>query len=333
MTIAPPIGLTPQLLTAWARVQAYVAAMHPDDGGFTAEEVHVPRTQLTALEERFYLQPSAYRSKSHWGFSVADHPGHLPEWAEAAEAYERQAERDESAAIPGDIFDHIVGHDDLKALVLDTLHNMKPVHFGLFGPPAGAKSLFIEAINNAVTDVFRAYGGNVTRAGINEGLNGRNPRAITIDEADKLSRHDWDSLNEIMERHTLTVINGNGHWVQPMRAQVFIAANDASHVRPDIRSRLAPFYFKAYGRAEFVHVAEVLLRREFELDADLAYAVARWSWHEGITDVRQVRNVAWFMHGDTDEERFASAKAYLAMPSRMRDADFERMQQQGRPGQ
>ena len=63
--------------------------------------------------------------------------------------------RRETLTLPADIFDDIIGHDDVKDLLRATLLAEKPVHVLLAGPPALAKSLFL-------WDIERAYGEQTT---------------------------------------------------------------------------------------------------------------------------------------------------------------------------
>ncbi len=54
----------------------------------------------------------------------------------------------EADQIPADLFDYIVGHDEVKYWLQKSLVSPEPVHILLAGPPATAKSLFLEALRD-----------------------------------------------------------------------------------------------------------------------------------------------------------------------------------------
>lgn len=361
MTTEPEtVQLTPQLRVAWNMCRAYARYREDDardtgqawDGDFTADEVHVPLTQLKALEERFYLREGSYRSKTHYGFRLADNPGVLAGWAaeakrtadqeseadrvrerEDAAAAQAARERMERESVSPHIFDHIVGYDYEKRVIIDSIRGTDPSNFGIFGPPAGAKSLVLDALHAAVGPAlaFRAQGGNVSRAGINDQLWNRDPLFILIDEVDKLTPDDYASLGEIAERHTLTVHKGNMHIEQAMRAQLIVAGNDPSLVPAYIRSRMILLTFGNYERDDFVHVVELLLVSEMGFDRELAHACGMWCWAGGdsrrpLRDVRQVREYVKRAHslaGDDGEALIRELKQLLDNRNRLTDATIE----------
>jgi len=67
--------------------------------------------------------------------------------AEPSRAYERLP--DESLTLADDMFDDIIGHDEVKELLKAAILAEKPVHVLLAGPPALAKSLFLWDIERA----------------------------------------------------------------------------------------------------------------------------------------------------------------------------------------
>ena len=60
---------------------------------------------------------------------------------EPTKAYEKA--QDKTLTLPDDIFEDIIGHDDIKELLTAALLTQRSVHVLLAGPPALAKSLFL----------------------------------------------------------------------------------------------------------------------------------------------------------------------------------------------
>jgi Holliday junction DNA helicase RuvB len=60
--------------------------------------------------------------------------------------------QDKKVMLPDDLFEDIIGHDDVKELLTGVLLTEKPVHALLAGPPALAKSLFLWDIEQAYGD-------------------------------------------------------------------------------------------------------------------------------------------------------------------------------------
>ena len=95
----------------------------------------------------------------------------------------------EADQIPADLFDYIVGHDEVKHWLSKSLASPEPVHILLAGPPATAKSLFLEALGD-LPGAHYALGSSNSRAGIADFLINFQPRCLNIDELDKMKTED-----------------------------------------------------------------------------------------------------------------------------------------------
>jgi len=84
------------------------------------------------------------RSRSSTTYLVQD-----PEVVqEAIAAVGDEKQEVEKADIPDDLFAHVVGHDEVKHWVSKSLASPRPVHILLAGPPATAKSMFLQALGS-----------------------------------------------------------------------------------------------------------------------------------------------------------------------------------------
>ena len=73
------------------------------------------------------------------------------------------------------LFDPIIGFEDIKEIFRLSINADKPVHILLIGPPASAKSLFM----NCITKLERSYytvGSSSTKSGIFDYLFEHRPR-------------------------------------------------------------------------------------------------------------------------------------------------------------
>lgn len=79
-----------------------------------------------------------YKSNSSTTYKLKD-----PELVrECLEALSETEEGTENAEIPANLFDFIVGHEDIKNLLWRSIKSQHPVHVLMVGPPACSKSMF-----------------------------------------------------------------------------------------------------------------------------------------------------------------------------------------------
>ncbi len=74
------------------------------------------------------------------------------------------------------------------------------------GPPATAKSLFLEALGQLPGAQY-ALGGSSSRAGIADFLINFQPRFLIIDELDKMKREDFSVLLSLMQSGVVARLN------------------------------------------------------------------------------------------------------------------------------
>lgn len=110
--------------------------------------------------------------------------------------------------IPDDFLSTLVGYDDLKELILRSLHAERPIHLLLIGPPASGKSIVLNEIGRLPRSRF-ALGGGSTKAGITQLLSEQRPRYLIIDEIDKADSQDLSTLLSLMESGLVSITKGN----------------------------------------------------------------------------------------------------------------------------
>jgi len=93
----------------------------------------------------------------------------------------------------------IVGFDDIKQVISQAIEKEKRIHFLLEGPPACAKSMFLEAVRYAVPKAEIAFGSRTSGSGLSETLFLKQPRILLLDEADKMRADTFSVCLGLME--------------------------------------------------------------------------------------------------------------------------------------
>jgi len=195
--------------------------------------------------------------------------------------------------IPIDLFDDVVGYEDVKQLFLKTLHGETEdrVHFMMIGPPASAKSLFLFCLERLSRAKY-ALGSRSSKAGLAEYLVDVQPRYLLIDEVDKMAVHDYAVLLSLCETGRITeVIHGKTLEAQ-LDTTVFACGNRLKGIPSEVISRFQVLHFLPYSETEFTEIVRhVLARRQVTPELAL-YIAEKVSSELGSRDVRQALRVA-----------------------------------------
>ncbi|MDP2952864.1 MAG: hypothetical protein Q8O76_06070 [Chloroflexota bacterium] len=99
-----------------------------------------------------------------------------------------------------DMFEDILGHQEVKELLVAAMATRRPVHSLLAGPPALAKSLFLRGVEKAGGNRgLWTLGCSSSRAGIRERILDVRPWLLLIDELDRMDGKDMGALMSLME--------------------------------------------------------------------------------------------------------------------------------------
>jgi Holliday junction DNA helicase RuvB len=167
-------------------------------------------------------------------------------------------------ALPDDLFQDIIGHDDVKELLRAALLAERSVHVLLAGPPALAKTLFLWEIERAAGEAALWLVGSATsRAGLWDLIAEREPRVLLIDELDKMGAADTAALLSLMEGGRLVRAKVGRELDRTIPLRVVAATNAARKLSPELLSRFALRGLYPYSREEYRAVVKgVLVRRE-----------------------------------------------------------------------
>ena len=195
-------------------------------------------------------------------------------------------------SVPDDLFDSIVGYEDVKELLLAALRIDKPVHVLLVGPPALAKSLFLWDIER----VFGAralwlLGSATSQAGMWDLVAEQQPDVLLLDEFEKIKGVDQAALLSLMEGGRLVRAKVGRGLNLKLECRVFAAANGTRGLSPEILSRFARRELRPYSQAEFLEVVTTVLVQREGVYRDVAAEIAA-SLVGRTQDVRDTIRVA-----------------------------------------
>jgi len=255
--------------------------------GWSWRHVRIWPATLSRLFKDGYLE-NVFRSNSYTGYRLSDLGKKLAAGTETEESDEVSTE----PILADGLFEDIIGHNDVKELLLACLLAEKPVHVLLAGPPALAKSLFLWDIERAAGEkAIWLVGSATSKAGLWDLVAERHPQVIPIDELDKMSAADTTALLSMMEGGRL-VRAKKGRELDLLNPLRVVAASNRLHMlSSELRSRFAIRQMNPYRRPEYLTVVRGVLVRRENLDQELADEIAHRL--DGLSqDVRDAVRVA-----------------------------------------
>jgi len=255
--------------------------------GWSWRHVRIWPATLSRLFKDGYLE-NVFRSNSYTGYRLSDLGEKLVVGAESEDnpvVSNEPIQTDE-------LFEDIIGHDDVKELLTACLLAEKPVHVLLAGPPALAKTLFLWDIERASGErAIWLVGSATSKAGLWDVVAERQPQIILIDELDKMNAADTAALLSMMEGGRLVRTKRGRELNLSNQVRVVAASNRTGMLSPELKSRFAICKLVAYSRNDYLTVVRGVLARREGLDQELADEVARSL--DGISqDVRDAIRIA-----------------------------------------
>ncbi|MHB8084373.1 MAG: AAA family ATPase [Dehalococcoidia bacterium] len=197
----------------------------------------------------------------------------------------------------------IVGFDDIKQKIARAIEGRKRIHFLLIGPPACAKTLFLEAVRNTVPDAYMAFGSRTSGRGLSDALFEKQPSVLLMDEVDKM-RHDVMSLmlGLLQSGEIIETKSGDTRGIK-LGTMVIGACNTTKKMPPEFLSRFAfrP-EFPNYTREEFIDVCRGMLAHVAGCPGELSEMIGSMVYDNRLGDVRQAKGVWDLMDEPTQEE-------------------------------
>jgi len=241
--------------------------------GWSWRHVRVWPATLNRLFKDGYLE-NVFRSNSYTGYRLSELGRAMVVGGQDKDT--DGTPQNQELALPDSLFEDIIGHDDVKELLIACLMAEKPVHVLLAGPPALAKTLFLWDIERVAGEMAIWLVGSATsKAGLWDLVAERHPQVILIDELDKMNASDTAALLSMMEGGRL-VRAKRGRELDLNNPLRVIAASNRLHIlSPELKSRFAIRQMNPYRRPEYLTVVRGVLVRRESLDQELAGEIAR----------------------------------------------------------
>lgn len=195
------------------------------------------------------------------------------------------SEGTEEGDIPSDLFDFILGQDDIKSLLWKSINSENPVHVLLVGPPASSKSMFLGELARLPFSRF-TLGGGTSKAGLSDFLLEFRPKYLIIDEIDKMAPADMSILLSLMESGVVARLKKRMREIEKLRTWVFAAANRDERIWPELKSRFFAVHLREYSEADFISISRAVLISREKVDQALANYIAS-SLARHTRDVRE----------------------------------------------
>ena len=187
--------------------------------------------------------------------------------------------------LPEDFLSLIVGFGDIKEAITKSLNAKKPVHILLWGPPATAKSSFLEELA-ALPDALFVLGSTSSKVGLAEELFNNRPRILIIDEIDKMDREDQSVLLSLCQTGYISETKHGKMRKDVLDTVVFTACNNINYLTPELRSRFLKFKFREYTEEELMEVVTTTLIKREHIEEILARFISSSGVKAGLKDVR-----------------------------------------------
>lgn len=243
---------------------------------------------LSRLFKDGYLE-NVFKSNSFTGYRLSELGNAMVKKA-AAEPIETP--QNQQLSLSDDLFEDIIGHDDVKELLRASLMAEKPVHVLLAGPPALAKTLFLWDIEKTAGEkAIWLVGSATSKAGLWDLVAEKQPQIILIDELDKMNAADTAALLSVMEGGRLVRAKKGRKLDLNNPVWVIAASNRLDILSPELRSRFAIRRLNPYSREEYLIVVKGVLVRRENISPETAEIIAQRL--DGISqDVRDSIRVA-----------------------------------------
>jgi len=238
--------------------------------GWRSRDVGVWPGTLTKLHMEGLVE-DVYESNTYHGYRLSEKGRAVLAGSPAQVA----TPQDRKLAVPDDIFEDIISHDEVKELLRACLVAERPVHVLLTGPPALAKTLFLWEIERIGGELaLWLVGSAISKAGLWDLVAERQPQVLLIDELDKVNAADTAALLSIMEGGRLVRAKKGRELDTRVDVRVVAATNVESRLSPELRSRFAIRRLGTYDREEFTKVVKGVLVRREDVTADMAEEIA-----------------------------------------------------------
>lgn len=192
------------------------------------------------------------------------------------------------------LFEDIYGCDDIKKLFRMTLESDHTCSILLTGPPASAKTLFLQYLMKLKGSYFIDCS-NATKSGLVDYVFENRPRYILLDELDKLSRRDQTFLLNLVETGIVSETKYNKTRKMELKTSVFATSNNIEKIIVPLQSRFFVVSMHGYTYEQFFRITvQLLISNQFNINEEIANATADavWNTSRNIRDAIKIAKMA-----------------------------------------
>jgi len=143
-------------------------------------------------------------------------------------------------------------------------------------------------MNRLFKSTIFVIGSNTTKAGLTNRLFDYRPKFVLVDELEKMSYSDQNSLLHLMENSMVSETKINKARKTILRSTVFASANSTIKISEPLLSRFLVIKIPDYSFEEFMNIAVFQLKRE-KIDEMTARTISQKVWQE--LEKRDIRDV------------------------------------------
>jgi len=270
---------------------------HPDLRNWEAYTVRASRADIARLLEGGMIV-MVVRNKATTRYKLTKEGRNLV-WSTTME---RQFNKIPAGSIL-EALDLVVGFDDVKETIAGAISARRKMNFLLEGPPACAKSIFLEGIRSSVPTAYIAFGSRTSASGLSDALFEHQPSVLLLDEADKMHMDVYSVLLGLMESGEILETKSMKTRGIQLETMVIAACNSSAKMPKEFLSRFAlHLVFPTYTRAEFISVCKGFLSKAEGCEPDVAALIGKYVHDYNVGDVRKARGVWQLMNEPTETE-------------------------------
>jgi replication-associated recombination protein RarA len=188
------------------------------------------------------------------------------------------------------VFENIIGYDNVKRLFKMALQSLHACSILLSGPPASAKTLFLQCLMK-LQDSYFIDCSNATKSGVVDCIFDNKPKYLLLDELDKLSRKDQTFLLNLMETGIVSETKYRKTRSMEIKTSVFATSNNVEKIICPLQSRFFIVHLEPYTYEQFYQITVRLLTTsdKHSVDEEIAIATADAVWNTSST-TRNIRD-------------------------------------------
>lgn len=216
----------------------------------------------------------------------------------AVEMHDFPEDEDE---LPDDLFDDVVGYEDVKWLIKRGLTTQEITNFLVVGPTGSAKTVFLMSIEEKLSNAEFVSGNPTTGAGVLDVMFKRTPKYMLIDEMDDMDADTQKVLTQYTETGIVDETKVGKDRKLKTNTKTFASANSTDPIIDQMEDRFLDLHFEPYTKDEYIEVCTHILPDKEDATEDEAKIIAELLWEsEGEGDVRKAIQVARLSRGDPE---------------------------------